>query len=177
MGSLFSKEPPPREPTPLERIGPEIGHLKNKTSVRTGKAARSRARWYFAAILCAMLWLYVMDPFLYAWHKYEAIQAYLYLHSYDSPGATQALIDTGILSPVEVRKMNDEHGSDPDYFSSPREAQQKAAAIVRYMKGLQDLHAGRYDQLDFVGKIRYTLFFRTGLPVPTSWSALNPSVN
>jgi len=178
MGSLFSKEPPAREPTPLERIGPEITHLKKKTSVRTGaEEARRRGSWIIGALLCAWVWLYVMDPILYAWHKSEAVRVYLYLHSSENADATQALLDSGIFSAAEVGKLNEERGSYENYFSTPGEAQRKAAAIVLYMKGLQDLRAGRYDQLDLVGKIRYTLFVRGGVLPPSHWDFLTPSVD
>jgi NADH:ubiquinone oxidoreductase subunit 5 (subunit L)/multisubunit Na+/H+ antiporter MnhA subunit len=176
MGSLFGKEPPPPEPTVFERIGPEITHLKNKTSVRDGKGRR-RMPWTLTVLLCALLVLYVMDPFLYAWYKYEAVRTYLYLHNYDSPAATRALIETGIFTPEEVSTMNNKQGSYQDYFSSPQEARQRAASIVSYMNGVKDLHAGRYEQLHLVGKIRYTLFVSTGLVLPTYWDFLTPSVN
>jgi hypothetical protein len=176
MGSLFGQQPAPREPTALERIGPEITHLKNKTSVRDG-AARRRMPWTIAVILFTLLALYIMDPFLYAWHRYEAVRTYLYLHNYDSSAAIQALVDTGIFTPDEILTMNNEHGSYQDYFSSPHEAEQTAASIVRYIKGLRDLHAGNYERLDVLGKIRYTFFVSTGLIPPTTWDVLNPSVN
>jgi hypothetical protein len=175
MGSIFSKEPVQREPTPLERIGPEITHLKNKTSVRDG-ANKRKMPWTIAIILFTLLGLYIMDPFLYAFHRYEAIRAYLYLHNYDNTTAAQALIDTGIFTSDEIHTMNNERGSYQDYFSSPQKAEQKAASIVRYVKGVGDLHAGRYNELGVVGKIRYTFFVSTGLMPPTTWAAINPSV-
>ncbi len=177
MGSLFSNEIPKREPTVLERIGPEITHLKNKTSVRTGSSVRRSAPWTLTIIVGSLFWLYLMDPFLYALHKSDAIRTYLYLHNYDSPAATQPLVATKIFSIDEIRTLDAEHGSYQDYFASPAEARQKAASIVSYLQDLQYLHEGNEEKLDFVGKFRCVLFVKTGLTPPIHWSILDPSIN
>ena len=44
------------------------------------------------------------------------------------------------------------------------------------MTAVHLLHAGKYEQLDPVGRMRYLLFIRTGIVLPTQWSFLNPSV-
>ncbi len=117
-----------------------------------------------------------MDPFLYAWHKSDAIKAYLYLHNHYSDSSTQALASSGIFTKSEIRQMNEREGNYDDYFSSANEAQQKASGIVGFMAGIRDLRAGRYDLLDPIGKLRFLLFVRIGLNPPTVWSGLNPSV-
>lgn len=44
------------------------------------------------------------------------------------------------------------------------------------MTNLQLLHAGKYLQLDPVGRMRYLFFIRTGIVLPTDWTFLDPSV-
>jgi hypothetical protein len=178
MESIFSKDPSSRNPTVLERIGPEISHLhKGGATAREGVRSSKVGAWIASIGLISLLALFLMDPFLYAIHKSEAIRAYLYLHNYDSTAATHSLVSTGIFSKDEIMVMNDRHGSYQSYFSSPAEAEETAATVVGFMNGLHDLHNGHYLQLDAIGKLRYLLFVRIGLNPPTTWSGLNPSVN
>jgi hypothetical protein len=44
------------------------------------------------------------------------------------------------------------------------------------MTSVDLLQAGKYEKLDAVGKARYLLFVRFGIPLPTHWSFLEPSV-
>ena len=43
------------------------------------------------------------------------------------------------------------------------------------MTNVQLLHAGKYQQLDPVGRMRYLIFIRTGIVLPTQWDFLDPS--
>ena len=127
-------------------------------------------------VICVLLGLYFMDPFFYAMHKSEAIRDYLYLHNYDSGPKADALIASRILSEDEIAALNRQKGSYQDYYSSPVEAEQQAKSIASYMQSVHDLRAGRYQQLDPIGKLRYVLFIRSGLQPPTDWRTLSPSV-
>ena len=73
--------------------------------------------------------------------------------------------------------LNQQHGSYQDYYSTPQAAASEAVTIVNYLNSVKLLHASRYEQLDPLGRMRYLLFIRTGLFLPTSWSFLDPSVN
>ena len=178
MESIFSRDPTSRARTVIEQIGPEIRHLqKGGATAREGARSSKMGAWTASIALFILLALFLMDPFLYAWHKSDAIRAYVYLNNYDSGSATRSLAASGIFSKSEISAMNDRHDSYQGYFSSPAEAEQTAVAIVGYMNGLRDLRAGRYQQLDSIGKLRYLLFVRMGLNPPTSWSGLNPTVD
>jgi len=177
VASIFNKDPetlPP--PTNLERIQGEITHLKKGKSARHKDGTKKSVPWIFSLILCFLLGLYVMDPFVYAWHKSEAIRTYLYLHTYGAGSATGTLVASGIFSEDEIAAMNRKQGSYQDYFATPDLAALKATSIVNYMKGVRNLHEGNYDQLNPIGKLRCLLFVRTGIPLPINWSSLTPTV-
>ena len=176
--SLFHKSPEENSsPTPYELIEPEIVHLKKGYSIRHGPRAKTtKHHWLVILALCGVGWLYVMDPFMHAWYKGEAIRTYLYLHNYGSAPVASDLIATQIFSPNEVAALNRRQGSFQDYYASPETANREAQTIIDYMAALNLLHAGKYQQLDPVGRMRYLLFIRTGLVLPTEWSFLDPSV-
>jgi hypothetical protein len=180
MESLFSKDPTARPPLPpysIERIAQEIEHLRKRTSARYAHGEKPTTMRLFAAIaLCSLLSLYFMDPFLYAFHRGDAIKAYLYLHNYGSDEKAKALVVSHILSENEATVLNGEHGAFQDYFNSPQQAEKTAESIVAYTNGLVYLNTGQYERLDPVGKLRYLLFYRTGFLPPVQWSGLNPSV-
>jgi hypothetical protein len=180
MASLFSKDPTAPvllPPYALERIEREIAHLRKSSSVRHKPGEKlTVARVASSVAICTLLCLYFMDPFLYAYHKGDAIRTYLYLHNHGSDEKAQALLSTRIFSNSEIDVLNHRDGTFQDYFSSPMQAEQSADSIVNYMNGLYYLRMGQYDSLDPIGKLRYLLFFRTGLLPPTDWSALTPSV-
>ncbi len=157
----------------LRVIEPEITHLKKGQSARHKDGAKKSVPWIFSLILCFLLGLYVMDPFLYGWHKSEAIRTYLYLHNYGAGTATGKLIASGIFSQDEIAAMNRKQGSFQDYFATPEAADLKATSIVD-LHGQRPrlLHDGKYDKLDPLGRMRYLLFIRTGIPLPQSWSSL-----
>ena len=177
MDSLFHREPVARPLTIYERLAPEIVHLQKRASTRHGKGKPGGlTTWLFVFAIGAALWLFFMDPFVYALKRSEAIRAYLYLHSYDSDASVQALLSTRILSENEVILLNRKAGNYQDYFSNHQDAEAEAASIVAYMNSLRTLHEGPPENLDPIGKLRYFLFIRSGLIPPTSWSGLNPSV-
>ena len=178
--SIFGKDPS-KEPVPhafaRERIEKEIAHLKKPQSTRHGpNEHNTRGIIATCVILLAIVGLYFMDPFFYSWYKGDAIQAYLYLHNCDSDQKAQALVSTGILTQEEVEILNRRHGSFQDYYSSPQDAEKMADSIISFMNGLSKLRNGPYDDLDPLGKIRYNLFCRWGLPPPSEWTALNPFI-
>jgi hypothetical protein len=176
--SLFRKSTPESpSPTPYELIEPEIVHLKKGYSIRHGPHAKAKTPpWLLILAFCALGWLYLMDPFYHAWYKGEAIRTYLYLHNYGTGSAATDLIATQIFSGDEVGTLNHRQGSFQDYYASPEAANREAEAIVQYMTNVRLLHAGKYQQLDPVGRMRYLLFIRPGLVLPTEWSFLDPSV-
>lgn len=179
MASLFDKDSGVDRPlTNDERIAPEVAHLKKSTSVRHGPGAATRTSlpYLITLLVCALLWLYGMDPVLYAWHRNDAIKIYVYLHNYGSQAKINALLATHIFTHDEISTLDARQGSFQGYFTSATEAEDQADSIVKYIQSVQDLHDGKYDQLDTLGKIRYVLFIKPGLYVPTSWNALNPAV-
>jgi hypothetical protein len=176
--SLFQKNNPEKPtPTPYELIENEIDHLRKGTSVRYGNKARGgTAPWLIIIGFCGLAWLYFMDPICHAWYKGDAVRTYLYLHAYGTGPQSSALVASGILTPDEVKTLNHRDGAYRDYFASPDEANRKAQAIANYMADVALLHAGKYQTLDPVGRMRYLLFIKTGIPIPTSWDFLDPSV-
>jgi hypothetical protein len=177
--SLFHKKTPENpSPTPYERIEPEIAHLKKGSSVRYGpKAKAATVPWLVLLALCGLAGLYLMDPFLHAWYKGEAIRTYLYLHNFGAGPQADKLVATQILSAAEVETLNRRQGSFQDYYATPEAANHQAQAIIDYMTAVHLLHDDQYQQLDPVGKIRCLLFIRTGINLPTEWSFLDPSVS
>jgi hypothetical protein len=176
--SLFHKDTPRGPaPTPLELIEPEIVHLKKGYSVRHGPQAKKKTPpWLIILALCGLVWLYIMDPVLHAWYKGEAIQTYLYLHSFGAGHLADDLIATQIISPVEVEALNRRQGTFQNYYASPEAANREARAIIHYLADVRLLHDGKYQQLNPVGRMRYLFFIRTGIIPPTEWSILDPSV-
>jgi hypothetical protein len=176
--SLFHKKNPEKpSPTPHELIEPEVAHLTKGQSVRHGPRAKPKTPpWFFILAFCGLAWLYLIDPFLHAWYKGEAVRAYLYLHNYGSGPLADQLIATQIFSPDEIDILNHRHGAFQDYYVSPLAANHKAQTIINYMTAVHLLHAGKYQQLNLVGRMRYLLFIRTGIPLPTEWDFLDPSV-
>jgi len=178
--SLFQKgDPEKAPPTPHELISKEIDHLKKGSSVRYGKKKPSNTlAWIFILLFCGLAGLYVMDPVCHAWYKGTAARVYLYLHNYGSQPEADSLVASQILSPDEVQALNGRSGSFEGYFSSPDAAKAESQKIIDYMNSARLLHAGKYEQLDPVGKVRYVLFVKTDLLnyLPIKWSFLDPTV-
>jgi len=177
--SLFHKDSPepPRPPTPFELIESEVSHLKRGSSTRHGPHAKTRTLpWLLVLAFCALAWLYTMDAVIHAWDKGEAIRAYLYLHNYGTGPLADRLAATGIFSREEIDVLNHRSGSFQGYYTSPDAAALKAQGIIDHMTAVQLLHDGKYEQLDRVGRVRYLLFIRPGVFVPTDWAFLDPTV-
>jgi hypothetical protein len=176
--SLFQKPTLREEPaTPYELIEPEIVHLQKGYSIRHGqRSPRKAPPWVVVLGFLGLAWLYLMDPIIHAWYKGEAARTYLYLRNYGSAAEAQKLADTQILSADDLQILTRRQGSFQDYYASPTAASDQAAAIIDYMDNVKLLHAGKYEQLDPVGRMRYLLFIRTGLYLPTSWDFLDPGV-
>jgi hypothetical protein len=177
--SLFQRnlpeQPPP--PNPYELIGPEIEHLRQATDVRHGPKAKGRTTpWTIVLGLCVVAGLYVMDPIMRAWYKGEAIQTYLYLHNYGSTEQADHLLTAQLLSPEEVVVLNHRQGSFQDYYPSPQAAEAQAETITKYMADTRLLHAGKYQQLGPIGRLRYLLFVRWGIYLPDDWQFLDPTL-
>ena len=176
--SLFHRNNPQvPAPTPHELIQPEVVHLQKRTSTRHGAAAsRSTYPWLIILGCCILGGLYSIDPFIHAWDKGEAVRTYLYLHNYGTSPEAAKLAATQILSRDEVETLNRRNGSFQDYYSSLDAATRNAEAIIRHTTRARLLRAGDYKQLGPLGKVRYFLFIRTGIGLPTDWSILDPSV-
>jgi hypothetical protein len=179
MASLFQKKPvlPAEPPSAYELIEPEIVHLKKGYSIRYGaKPRRKTPTWFVFLGFCGLVWLYLQDPVLHAWYKGEAVNAYVYLHNYGAGKDSAELAASGILTPEEVTALDQRRGSFQTYYPSPQVAARHAQDIIAYLTTVRKLHAGRYQDLDPVGRMRYLLFIRTGLVLPTRWDFLDPSV-
>ena len=177
--SLFQKKTPAQDPAanPYELIEPEIVHLKKGYSIRHGPKGKGSSRLWLVVIgFCGLTWLYLMDPVLHAWYKGEAAKNYLYLHNYGAGPLGEDLVKCGILTFDEVDVLNRRHGSFQDYYPSPQAADEEAQTIIDYMQSVRDLHEGRYLSLSPIERMRYLLFVRTGLILPTYWNFLDPDV-
>jgi hypothetical protein len=179
MDSIFSKKPspPPDSPYGMDRIEKEIEHVRQRAAVREKRGERSVVgRVLVVTIVLALGVLYFMDPFLYAWRKGEAIKAYAYLHENGDEAPAQALTATGIFSPREVAALNAQAPVVPPDYPSTAAAEREAMEVEGYLARLSALHSGHDEQLDAVGKIRYDLFVRWGIGLPTQWDMLTPVV-
>jgi hypothetical protein len=180
MASLFDKDhsaQPELATYGIERIESEISHLRNPESTRSKKIEKYVLAWWMVSLaVIALLSLYFLDPVLHSYQKGSAIKTYLYLHTSGSDAKQKALADCGILSKDEIDLLDNHQGGSLDYFSSPQAAEQSADAIVAYCQSVKYLQNGQYDHLDPLNKFRYNLFGRWGIPMPTEWAALNPTV-
>ena len=182
MASPFdwdSKAKPPLDPYARERIDDEIAHLRKRGTVRhtDGRTHGLRAAWPALLVMCALLWLFFMDPVLHAFRRQEAIRTYLYLHQLGNDRKAQQLLDTGIFAPTEVQVLNLRQGPFQTYYSGPSAADQSVDSIIEYLKGVSNLRAGAYDTLSVVGKLRYQLFVRWGILPPEILNLLEPSIH
>jgi len=178
MASIFSKDPAEEHRASVyDKIEGEIAHLKKKTGTRDAPGSTKAVPWIASLVILGFIGLYIMDPFLYAMHRNDAVRAYLYLHNYDGNSSSRDLVASRILSTDEIQVLNQREGSFQDYYASPQAAEQQAASIVQYMNGLRTLHEGPYDHLDRLSWIRYHLFVQTGLQPPISWTFLNSTIN
>jgi hypothetical protein len=163
--------------SPIQLIEREIDHLKHRASVRDGKRpTRHRSSWFLTLVLGALVLLYILDPLEHAWYRGEAIRAYLYLHSYGAGRDADLLATCGILRPEEISALDTMHGSYQDSYASPQAAATTAQTIVSYMTQARELHAGHYNRLDWLQRVRYVLFIRTGLIPPQAWDFLDPGL-
>ena len=178
--SIFRKDPPEKKsapPDPYALIDKEVDHLKKGSSVRHGEKGRRRTpNLLIVLAFCGLLWLYLMDPICHAWYKGDAVKAYLYLHSFGSAADIESLASCRILTEADIDNLNHRTGNFQDYYASPDAAKKNAQDIVEYMKNVQLLHDGKYLQLDPVGRMRYAIFIKFGIVVPTDWTFLDPTV-
>jgi len=177
--SLFQRKPPAKKAatSPYDLIAGEIEHLKNRPLARYGTQPRRRmSLWLVTVAGCALAWLYLMDPILHSWYRGEAISDYLYLHNYGTGKDADELAASGILRPDEIVTLNRQHGSYQDSYATPQAAARQAQTIIAYVASVRQLHAGAYGNLDTLGRVRYSLFIRPGLYVPTSWDWLDPHI-
>lgn len=171
---------PSTRPAPFSRelIEKEIEHLKKGKSVRQAREShRSRLGVAVCGAVFVLFGLWAMDPVLFSYNRGDAIHAYLYLHNYGDDHKADALAACGLLTPREAHKLSIRQGKFQDYFNGTGDAEQKAAALIQYMKGVRALHEGRYDDLTLLNKIRYILFIKTGLTPPIQWDFLDSSID
>ncbi|HEX4141008.1 MAG TPA: hypothetical protein VHY09_11715 [Candidatus Methylacidiphilales bacterium] len=178
--SLFQRKlesKPAATTTPHALIEKEIEHLKKRKTARYGDKPRQRASmWAFGIVMCALVGLYIMDPVLHAWYKGEAVHTYTYLHNFGTGKEADELATSGILRPEEIVTLNRGTATDKDYYATPQDAARAARTIINFMASVKALHYGRYEDLSFLGRVRYDLFIRTGLTPPTAWDFLDPGV-
>lgn len=177
--SLFQRksDTKPAHTSPLELIEREIEHLKKRTSVRYGaNSPRKMSIWLLVLTGCALVGLYILDPIEHAWYKYDATKAYLYLHNYGASRDATMLAASGILRPDEIHQLDQRQGSYQDTYATPKAAAANAQDIVAYMRDVKQLHAGAFQNLDTIGRLRYNLFIRPGIFLPTSWDFLDPGI-
>jgi hypothetical protein len=168
-------KPSPFSPDLIEK---EIAHLKKGRSTRQAQEERrGRLGGSICLILVVLFGLYALDPVLFSYNRGDAIRVYLYLHNYGNDHQAQAVADCGLLLPGEVRELNQRQGSFQDYFSGTEAAEKQGDKLIRYMKGVHDLHENRYNELTPLNKLRYFLFIETGLTPPIRWDFLNSSVS
>ena len=168
------------KPAPFARelIEHEIDHLKKRRGVRDAKQTERawRSMLVFFAVL-GVLWLYVMDPFLFSYNRGDAIHVYLYLHNYGSDADAQAVAASGLLTPNEVTLLDHREGAFQDYFDVTGPAERRGAELIAYMAQVHALHEGRYEDLSLVNKLRYFLFVKTGLTPPIRWQSLDSPID
>jgi hypothetical protein len=131
-----SRRDPQGKPEPFARelIEKEIAHLKKRRSVRNAHdEARSLSRGLMFLAIVAVLWLYCMDPFLFAYYRGDAIRTYLYLHNYGDDKKAAALAACGLLSSIEVQQLDNRAGSFQDYFNGTEAAEKKSASAISTM--------------------------------------------
>ncbi len=168
------------KPAPYARelIEKEIEHLKKRRGVR--HAHQDDRAWGKGLLCCAvlgLLWLYAMDPFFFSYNRGDAIRVYLYLHNYGNEAHAQAIAACGLLTSSEVAQLNRRIGSFQDYFVGTSSAEHRGTELLAFMNQVKALHAGRYDSLSVINKLRYFLFVKTGLTPPIRWQALNSSID
>jgi hypothetical protein len=174
-------EDQPSQPNPnaltYERIQRETSHLQKRKSVRDGRDIKpTKTPWLWILLALGLLWLFFMDPVLHSFKRSDAIRDYLYLHNCGSDQKAAELAASGILRPNEVEILNRRVGSFQDYYANAAAASSAADSIIAYMTGVNNLHTGKVDQLDWLGKIRYWLFIRWGISPPTQLAIFEPSV-
>ena len=178
--SLFHRKAeakPASTRTPHELIQKEVAHLRKRATARHGD--KPRRKFAIAAtltVVCLLLGLFFMDPILHAWYRYDAIHAYTYLHYFGGGKEANELATSGILRPDEVHQLNLSPETYKDDFATPRAAAQNARAIIDYMASVRALHSGRYEDLHWLGRLRYDIFVRIGLMPPASWDFLDPDI-
>jgi hypothetical protein len=118
-----------------------------------------------------------MDAIFFSYDRGDAINVYLYLHNYGNDSKANAMADSGLLTPDEVKQLNARQGSFQDYFKGTAAAEARAAELTAYMRQVDALHHGQYEQLSLLNKLRYFLFVKTGLTPPIRWDVLNSSID
>ena len=179
--SLFQRkpaEPQNKRVSPIELIEHEIDHVRRRASARHGTQPQRRASvWLLVLLISGALLLYILDPIEHAWYKGDAVRAYLYLHNYGTGHDADQLAACGILRPEEIGELNLLHGSYQDYYTSPQSAAAQAQTIIGYMAQAKALRVGPYDSLNWLERVRYTLFVHDGLTPPAKWDFLDPGLS
>jgi hypothetical protein len=178
--SLFHRKPDAKATavlTPHQMIEKETAHLKNRTTARYGDRPKRRLSvWMTVLVLGGLLGLYLLDPILHAWYRYDAIHAYTYLHNFGSGNEATELATCGMFRPDEIVQINRGTLTDKDDYATPQDAAKTARAVLNYVASVKALHNGNYEQLNWLGRLRYDIFVRSGLNPPIAWDVLDPGV-
>jgi hypothetical protein len=164
------------EPSNYDRIQREIRHLKNRGMspwttnpfMKMGRLAMG-----FLAVLLAFMYFY--DPFAYAYHKTQAMQAYLYLQRWGDNLEVERLEQSGYFSPEDIRLLNGSQANPKEYFVNTAEAHAASYAALRYRQQAEAVRDGDLSSGSVLDYWRYNLLIRWGILPPRQWRALNPS--
>ena len=178
--SRFREDPSLRPEQPLRQAPLEFakGVVQETEHLRKKPSEWRKVSWLqiiTGLIVCVLVGLFCMDPFLYAHEKSQAIPAYIYLNNDGMQSKAQALAESGMFTHDEIIEMN-QRPTPAGVFDSLEAASTAADEVLGYMSGVNNLQAGRYDSLDPIGKVRCVLFVRLGFPPPVKWDQLNPTV-
>ncbi len=168
--------------TPREMISEEIHHLKGYGQSRwRTNPFMATCRSVGGVVFLVVLALYFLDPFQFAIHKTQAINAYLYLVRFGNPAEAQALRTCGMFSErdwamLENRGQLAESDSVRPFFISTADAQKAVADTVAYMRETNSLASGDVSEASRLTKVRFFLFRQFGIIPPREWMSLNPVI-
>lgn len=169
--------------TPRELISDEIHHLKGMGQSRwRTNPFMATCRTVGGMVFLVVLILYFLNPFQFAIHKTEAINAYLYLVRFGNPAEAEPLRSCGMFSErdwtmLEQRAQLAESESVKPFFISTSDAQKTIADTVAYMREVDALASGDVSNASPLTKVRFYLFRQFGIIPPREWMSLNPVID
>lgn len=168
--------------SPHDLISHEITHLRGRGQSRwRTNPFMASCRLAGTMVFSIVLILYLLDPFLFAIQKTQAINAYLYMTRFGNPAAVQPLLDSGMFTErdqrlLAVRAQLPASEWVKDYFISTADADKVMRDTVAYMTQVQALNSGHMENATPVTKVRYYLFRQFGIIPPREWISLNPVI-